>query len=459
MLDPLRNRVLALVRQHGWNATSFQLLEPGFRYWFADDDSCVAYVDTGRAWVAAGAPLCARNRLAELAARFATEATQRQRRTAFFAVEPAFVEAVPWPNLLVGEQPEWEPQRWPETLRESRSLREQLRRARAKCVSVRTAARTELASVDAPLRRALEELVSMWLGRREMAPLGFLVQVDPLTLLEDHLVHIAEANGQLVGFLSVAPIFSRGGWLFQNLVRAPGAPNGTAELLVDHAMRAAGDVTTEGSSAMVTLGLAPLAGDVVPALRWARSAGAVLFDFKGLRAFKARLRPSRWTPIYLAFPSGQSEVRTVVDVLSAFARGRVLRFGLQTLLRGPSVMVHLLAVLLVPWTVLLALADPRLFPAPWVQWTWVVFDVVLAVSLFRLAARWTDRLSRVLTAVVGLDVVATLAQVLLWNAARVRGLADALVASVAVLAPALAFTILLKGRVRRRDPSDGRRRI
>jgi phosphatidylglycerol lysyltransferase len=102
--------------------------------------------------------------------------------------------------------------------------------------------------------------------------------------------------------------------------------------------------------------------------------------------------------------------------------------------------------------------DPRLFPAPWVQWTWVVFDVVLAVSLFRLAARWNDRLSRALTAVVGLDVVGTLAQVLLWNAARVRGPAEALVASVAVLAPALAFTILLKGRVRRRAPSDGSRR-
>ena len=286
-----------------------------------------------------------------------------------------------------------------------------------------------------------------------MAPLGFLVQVDPLTLLEDHLVHVAEANGQLVGFLSVAPIFSRPGWLFQNLVRAPGAPNGTAELLVDHAMRAAHEAADGDVSSMVTLGLAPLAGDVVLALRWARSAGAVFFDFEGLRAFKARLRPSRWTPIYLAFPSGQGGVRTVLDVLSAFARGRVLRFGLQTLLRGPSVVVRLLALLLVPWTALLALADPRLFPARWVQWAWVVFDVVLAVALFRLATRWSNRLSRVLTAVVGLDTVATLAQVLLWNAGRGRGLTDALAVTVAVLAPALAFTILFQARIRRRAPS------
>ena len=53
---PAHTRVLDLLRQHGWNATSFQVLEPGFEYWF-DADACVAYVDTGRAWVAAGAPI------------------------------------------------------------------------------------------------------------------------------------------------------------------------------------------------------------------------------------------------------------------------------------------------------------------------------------------------------------------------------------------------------------------
>jgi phosphatidylglycerol lysyltransferase len=66
-LDPERRRVLAVLRRHGWNATSFQVLEPGFQYWFADEDACVACVDTGRAWVAAGAPLTEPARLREVA--------------------------------------------------------------------------------------------------------------------------------------------------------------------------------------------------------------------------------------------------------------------------------------------------------------------------------------------------------------------------------------------------------
>ena len=451
-LDAERRRVLAVLRRHGWNATSFQVLEPGFRYWFADADACVAYVDTGRAWVAAGAPLTAEERFREVAEQFHRHALASRRRVAFFGVERRLVDALPWRSLLVGEQPEWDPEGWLDALRASKSLREQLRRARAKAVTVRLARHDELVSSASPLRRELERMVTAWLAQHEMAPMGFLVQVDPLTLLDEHRVYLAEQAGRLIGFLTAAPIFARPGWLLQNVIRAPDAPNGTAELLVDHAMRdVAGEAGSQGSP-MVTLGLAPLAGQVVPALRFARSAGSVLFDFEGLRAFKARLRPTRWRPIHLVYPPGQGAVRTVLDVLAAFASGHVVKFGLRTLLRGPTLVVRLLAALLVPWTLLLALADGWHFPAESVRWAWVTFDVLLAAALFRLAVRWSDRLSRVVIAAVGADVVLTLAEVLLWNVPRLRGVSDALISLVAVAAPSLAFVILWRARVRRRAP-------
>jgi phosphatidylglycerol lysyltransferase len=451
-LDPERRRVLSVLRRHGWNATSFQVLEPGFRYWFADEDACVAYVDTGRAWIAAGAPLTEPQRLREVAERFHRQALASGRRSALFGVEQRVVDVLPWHTLLVGEQPEWDARTWPEALRASSGLREQLRRARAKGVTVRTASHDELVSSASPLRLALEAQVAAWLARHEMAPMGFLVQVDPLTLLEGHRVHLAEQDGRLVAFLTAAPIFARPGWLLQNLIRSPEAPNGTTELLVDHAMRDAESGVEGETSPMVTLGLAPLAGQVVPALRLARSAGSVLFDFEGLRAFKARLRPTRWSQIHLVYPPGQDAVRTVLDVLEAFARGRLFMFGLRTLLRGPTVVVALLAALLVPWTALLAIAAPWHFPAPWVRWAWVGFDVVLAAALFRLVLRWSDRLSRLVVAAVGADAVLTLVEVLVWNVPRIRGVADAVISLVAVAAPSLAFVILWRARVRRRAP-------
>ena len=73
--------------QHGWNSTSFQVLEDGYRYWFWGQEACVAYVDTGRAWVVAGAPIAPEVQLGEVVTRFLEEAHRAGRRVCFFAVE------------------------------------------------------------------------------------------------------------------------------------------------------------------------------------------------------------------------------------------------------------------------------------------------------------------------------------------------------------------------------------
>ena len=84
---------------------------------------------------------------------------------------------------------------------------------------------------------------------------------------------------------------------------------------------------------MLGNGLAPLVGPVGGALRLARRLGAALYDFEGLRAFKAKLRPQRWDPIYLCYPARPGWLLSLYDALAAFARGGLLRFGLETLLR------------------------------------------------------------------------------------------------------------------------------
>ena len=121
-------------------------------------------------------------------------------------------------------------------------------------------------------------------------------------------------------------------------------------------MRAA---AAEGSG-YLTLGLAPLAGAVGPWLRLARRTGGPLYDFRGVHAFKAKLRP-QLGPDLLSYPQGQLGVTTVYDALAAFARGGLLRFGLRTLLRRPAVLIQALALILIPWTILMA-------PAPSARW-------------------------------------------------------------------------------------------
>lgn len=442
--DGDRGRALALLRRHGWNATSFQILEPGFSYWFAGDEACVAYRDTGGAWVAAGAPIAEPERAPDAALAFVAAAAACGRRACFFGTEDRFAAAVPLAAMRIGEQPVWDPAAWDEVLRGARSLREQIRRARAKGVAVRPFDPHLLAQPDGGPRAAVERLVARWQAARPMPPMGFLVQMHLHTELEERRFFTADQGDALVGFLSMVPVFARRGWFVEDLVRLPEAPNGTAELLVDAAMRAA---AAEGSG-YLTLGLAPLAGAVGRWLRIARRTGGPLYDFRGVHAFKAKLRPETWTPIFISYPRAQLGVAAVYDALAAFARGGLLRFGLRTLLRRPAVLIQALALILIPWTLLMAAApSARWFPSPAVKWGWVAFDAALAPALMSLARRWRRGLDTLLAALVSADAAATLAQVLGWNLRQgPRDPVTIVVAALAVAAPTLAALLLWLGR-------------
>ncbi len=432
-------RVLALLRRHGWNATSFQILEAGFRYWFDGDDACVAYVETRGAWVAAGAPVCATARLGEVSARFVAAARAAGRRAAFFAAEARLVEAAALPAMQIGEQPVWDATRWAATVGATRRLRTQLHRAMNKGVRVRAVGADELTAPDAPLQRVVSALIDRWQHAKPMAPMGFLVDVQPFHFAAERRYFVAERQGALVGFLAAVPIYARGGWLLEDFLRDPRAPNGTSELIIDAAMRALGD---EGSR-YVTLGLAPLAGPVRGWLRAARTLSRALYDFEGLRAFKAKLQPHAWEPIYLAHPPKSSSHVALVDALAAFARGSFVRFGGATLLRGPALVVRALAAALVPWTVLLGCSSRRWFPAPWVKTAWIAFDLVLVVTLFALTLRWRHWLGALLASAISVDGALTTAQVALYDAPRAHGSPiDWLVMLVSIAGPLLAATVL-----------------
>jgi phosphatidylglycerol lysyltransferase len=437
-----RARAHELVRRYGWNATSFQTLEQGYSYFFRDS-GVVAYVDTGRAWVVAGAPIAPPAELVELLQAFLEHARRSRRRVCLFATELRLLDLAgerlcSW---RIGEQPVWDPRDWPEILRRRKSLREQLRRARAKGVVVREVSAAELQAGDT--REGISRVTERWLNARAMAPMEFLVRLELFSFSADRRCFVAEQAGRMVGVAGVVPVPARPGWFIEDLVRDPAAPNGTAEALIDGVMRWA---AAEGSS-WLTLGLAPLAGDVSPLLRAARAGGRFLYDFKGLRSYKAKLEPEAWVPIFLSYPPSQSGFISLIDALAAFTRSGFWGFGWRTLTRGPIVVVRVLAALLVPWTVLLALAPVEpWFGRAWIKWGWVAFDALVALGLFRFLRRRSVALLTLLAVAVTFDAVLTLLEALLWNLPRVSSWLEYVVVGLACAAPALASLVLWGAR-------------
>lgn len=383
-----RERLLVLLRRFGADAVSFLSVESGMRYWFDEgsmgtDRACVAYVDSGRAWIAAGRPLVDASCVSHAAMAFLCSAKANGRSACFFATETSNIEG--FASLLLGQQPLWRPAEWIAKRGQHRSLREQIRRAKAKGVRVR---RIDAGELDrgSPLRSEVESLAKEWLASRHIAPMAFLVSVEPFHVPCDHRYYVAEWDGRIVEFLSAVPIHATRGWLVEDIVRSRRAPNGTTELLLDTMMCESRD------SAFVTLGLAPLAGPVSYWLRCARFIFRPLYDCYGLHAFKQRLRPCLWQDVWLVFPNGECPTAHVVESLRAFAGGSLLAFALRSIARHPSAPPLVLALPLVPWIGLLAGLVAFGYSnesgvSRDVLIAWIGFDLLLAAQLFRSAAR------------------------------------------------------------------------
>ncbi len=433
--DPERALALALLERHGDHGTSFQILERGNAYWFdgpADAPTAVvAYVEAAGHRVVAGQPVCAAERVAEVAARFVAESAAAGHKTCFFSVERPFVDALAAAGLdhdalQIAEQPDFDPAGYTVDGRLRRSLRAQVNRARNKGVRVRRIEPEDIARHPGSLRAQIDRVLDRWLAARRMSVMRFMVDLEPFTLPERRRYYIAERGDEPVGFLAAIPVYGRRGWFLEDVCRVPDAPNGTAELLIHSALADARD----RGDAYVTLGMAPLAGiDPGPGahrrlrafLRFCASNAGPLYDFRGVRRFKQRFRPDRWTPQYVVACPGPVRVRTFTAILTAFADGGLLAFAAGTAGRVLSRVpprwwargLTLLAAGLVPWTILLALADgERWFGDRSIQAAWVVFDGVMVLALLGLA-RLVARARPVARRLAMLLAGATLADVVL----------------------------------------------
>jgi phosphatidylglycerol lysyltransferase len=460
-----------LVRLHGRTATAFRALGRDLRRWYwpvspevaaanavaESPRAFVAYLDLRRARVAAGEPVAPIDDLLTVAEHFVDDCAARGQRASFFGTEGRLVQSPRFARRLLGEQPVWNPQGWTAHRQGHRSLREQCRRARAKGVVIEEIdpQRIQGGATGA----AVQQLVTRWRATRSMAPMGFLVQIDFTTQSTARRMFLALQNGQLVGLLALAPVPARGGWVLEHLLRDPDAPNGTADLLVDHAMV---QLAAEGVS-WASLGLAPLHGPVDGWLQRVRHWSRPLFNFSGLAAFKRKLRPDRWEPIYLAWPREGSGWRELLDGLRAFAGGSLLVFAVRTVLRGPTPVLRALCWLLVPWTIVLAAAPTaRWFPHAAIHAAWVLFDVLLLVALWTLlrrqafaprttvARRHTAHLALLLAACVSLDALLTAWQAWAFNMPRVRSAPETAIVWLACVGPLVAAPVLWGAAIRLR---------
>ena len=177
-VDPARTRELIL--EYGWNATSYQILNPGIDHWFSrEGDAVIGFVSQARTRVVAGAPVCSADRLPGVVAEFAASAAAAGEHVCYFGaesrLEKLLVPTGRWSVASLGAQPSWDPSGWPAIVSARASLRAQLNRARNKHVRV-SEWDDRRRDGDEGVRRCLAE----WLADRRMPALHFLVEPETL---------------------------------------------------------------------------------------------------------------------------------------------------------------------------------------------------------------------------------------------------------------------------------------
>ena len=317
-----------LVLTYGWNATAYQIVNPGISFWFSDaGDAVIGYVERRGTRVVAGAPVCPPERLRDIVREFEENCRECSHRVCYFGAEARLETLLTSDRshamVLLGAQPSWNPVHWAGIVGGKASLRAQLNRSRNKGIAV-TLMPSDEATGNPELKRVLRE----WLATRGLPPMHFLVEPETLSRLFDRRVFVARSkSGEIVAFLVASPAPARHGWLIEQFVRGRKAPNGTVELLLDTAMRT---LAAEGYE-YVTLGLAPLSRHGLgPAanplwlrylLRWVRAHGRRFYNFEGLDNFKAKFQPERWEPVFAIVNEPRFSPGALYAIAAAFSDG------------------------------------------------------------------------------------------------------------------------------------------
>jgi phosphatidylglycerol lysyltransferase len=326
-----------IVMRFGHNATAYQILNPGVEHWFMPGEpAVVGFVRQGGGggtWVVAGEPVCELKLLPRTVTAFEREAARHEATVCYLCaasrLHTLLAPSRNYATIAIGAEPVWNPVEWPNVVATHPGIRSQLRRAARKNIRI-DRWKTPTPSQFAQLRHTL----AAWLVSRPLPPLHFLIGTDALGAgVADRLLLVAHQDDALIAFLLASPIPHRRGYLVEQIIRRPDAPNGTAELLIDAAMRA---MAAEGCT-HATLGLVALADHAAEQMQrnpawlrlvmsWARAHGRRFYHFDGLELFRNKLAPSHWETLYAISTETDFSPATLYAIAAAFTEGRPLPF-------------------------------------------------------------------------------------------------------------------------------------
>ncbi|PZM07644.1 bifunctional lysylphosphatidylglycerol flippase/synthetase MprF [Rhizobium tubonense] len=313
--DDAIERAVAIVEKHGVADANLVRMRDKSIMFSERGDAFIMYGKRGRSWIALFDPIGPRYALPDLVWRFVETARAAGCRAVFYQISPAMLPSCADAGLRafkLGElavvnlsQFELKGGKWA-------NLRQTASRAVRDGLEFAVIEPKDVASVIDELAAVSES----WLDDHNAKEKGFsLGAFDPDYVLSQP-VGVLKKDGKIVAFANILVTETHEEGSVDLMRFSPDAPKGAMDFLfvqiLDH-LRNAG-------FQRFNLGMAPLSGmskrESAPV--WDRVGGTVFehgerfYNFKGLRAFKAKFHPD-WHPRYLAVSGGVSPMIALMD--------------------------------------------------------------------------------------------------------------------------------------------------
>lgn len=296
-------------------------------HWFsADRKALVGFVRSKGFAIVAGAPICSPETLESVVQEWEKFVDKSKLKTCYFGAEARLINVLSQSkshsSIDLGAQPEWSPQSFVKSIQSHPSLRAQINRAKNKNIKVNEWP-YELAENHPELQKVLDK----WLKTRGLPPLHFLVEYQTLGNLKDRRIFVATIHDKVIGFVTLCPSPARNGWLTEQFVRSPIAPNGTIEFLLQQAAL----TVLKDKATYFTMGIVPLIREntknEIPESRllklirfWANAHLTRFYNFKGLKQFKAKFFPDEWKPVVVYVKDKKFRISHLVAIANAFTQ-------------------------------------------------------------------------------------------------------------------------------------------
>ena len=250
-----REWMIECLMRHGRNSMSTLLLYEGFRcYRCVATEGFIGYIDTPRLCIAIGEPVCAPEKHREVAREFVKFCESLNKDCCFLIVTDEFTGMAKDLGFLaieIGEDFIFDVQTYAPRGNHSKKVRSAVNQVRKRGAAVRQY--NPSVSRDVQVEDAINEMARRWMRSRNFKIKGYFIGLRLFDFEALKRYFYVEYEGHTVAGLACSPIYARNGYLLEDLMRDPDAPNGVSELMVLEAIR----IFREEGRSMATFGISP----------------------------------------------------------------------------------------------------------------------------------------------------------------------------------------------------------